>query len=169
MIETADLLLRSGSPEDGDALWRNLWRHEDVFAYLFSRPSPDREHALRRTAAYTQMHTEVPTEFFVIERSSGEAIGIAGVKPLAPGHWTITDVALSPFFQGRGYGRQIIDALTELAFQSGAEDVAYDCFCGNERSRRLALRCGFRFMGVHQAESLKNGREVLLERYLRPQ
>lgn len=168
MIETADLLLRPGTPGDGPTLHANLWQHASVFQYLFSRPRPDEAAGIQRTAAYTGMHREVPTEFFVCEKASGQPIGIAGVKKLSSVRWTITDIALGPAFQGREYGRQIIRALAELAFSSGAQEVAYDCFRANEAIKHLALSCGFRHDHSALAELQKDGQPVTLDCYLLP-
>ena len=165
MIETADLLLRPGAPGDGPALYANLWRHAPVFQYLFSRPSPDEAAGIQRTAAYAGMHRDVPTEFFVCEKATGQPIGIAGVKELSPGHWTITDVAIGPAFQRRGYGEQVIRALADLAFSLGADDIAYACFTANEASKRLALRCGFAYTHSAPSELPKNGRIVPLDHF----
>lgn len=165
MIETADLLLRPGTAEDGPALYANLWQHADVFRFMFSRPSPDEAAGIQRTAAYAGMHREVPTEFFVCEKASGQPIGIAGVKELTPGHWTITDIAIGPAYQRRGYGKQIVRALVDLAFASGAQEVAYECFTQNESCKRLALRCGFMFSHTAAAELTKNGQPVTLAHY----
>ena len=167
MIETSDLILRAGTPEDGPALHDNLWRHPSVFQHLFSRPSPDETAGLQRTAAYAGMHQEVPTEFFVCEKVSGHPIGIAGVKELQPGSWTITDVAIGPAFQGKGYGTQIIQTLVNLAFAHGAQEVAYECFTDNKASQRLALRCGFTYESTAPAELPKNGQPVMLAHYIR--
>ena len=166
MLETSDLILRSGSPEDGPALHANLWMHASFFQYLFSRPSPDESAGIQRTAAYAGMHQEVPPEFFVCEKATGQPIGIAGVKELAPGQWTITDVAIGPAFQRKGYGMQIIGALTELAFSRGAQTVAYECFAENTASGKLALRCGFTFSHNDAAELSKNGHPVTLAHYI---
>lgn len=166
MLETTDLILRSGRPEDGPALYANLWQHASVFQYLFSHPSPDEAAGVQRTAAYAGMHQEVPTEFFVCEKATGQPIGIAGVKELAPGQWTITDVAIGPAFQRKGYGKQIIGALTDLAFALGAKTVGYECFVENEASKQLAQRCGFTFSHNDAAELSKNGHPVTLAHYI---
>ncbi len=166
MIETADLILRPGTPDDGPALYANLWQHASVFRCLFSSPSADEAAGIRRTVAYAGMHKEVPTEFFVCEKATGQPIGIAGVKALSPARWTITDVAIGPEYQGRGYGTQIIRALVELAFARGAQEIAYECFAENEASQRLALRCGFHFDHTAPAELQKNGQPVMLAHYL---
>lgn len=166
MIETADLLLRSGREDDWSDLHRNVWSRSEVFRYLFGKPCPDEDAARKKTAAYAGMHREVPTEFFVEEKGSGQVIGIAGVKELSPGCWTITDVAIGPEFQRRGYGRQIIGALISLAFEHGVAEIAYECFEGNTASARLAEACGFRFSHCAKAELQINGKDVMLRHYV---
>ena len=166
MIETKDLILRQGSADDWQDLYRNLWSQEEVFRYMFKKTCPTEEHAAARTGAYAVMHEEVKTEFFVIEKASGQAIGIAGIKELKPGKWTITDIVLGPDFQGKGYGKQIVTALLHLAFELGATEVAYDCFTQNVASKRLALSCGFAYSYSEEAELMKNGKKVILDFFI---
>ena len=166
MIETKDLVLRQGSADDWQDLYRNLWSREEVFRYMFKNSCPSEEHAAARTGAYVVMHEEVKTEFFVIEKASGQAIGIAGIKELKPGKWTITDIVLGPDFQGKGYGKQIVTALLHLAFELGATEVAYDCFTQNVASKRLALSCGFAYSYSEEAELMKNGKKVILDYFI---
>ena len=163
LLETQDLLLRQGKPEDGPQLYRNLWSREEAFSYLFSKLSPDLEAGCKKTAAYAQMHREVPTEFFVEEKASGQCIGIAGIKELSPGEWTVTDITIGPDFQGKGYGKQILAVLKSYALHSrNAQVLRYECFAENYSSRALALSCGFSYTGKKQAELPKNGRPVTL-------
>lgn len=167
MIATADLSLHSGSPDDWEMMYHNFWSHEDVFRYLFSRASATPSEAQKRTAAYAAMHKEAQTEFFVYEACSGQPIGVAGIKELAPSCWTVTDLAIGSDFQRRGYGRQILMALQELAFAKyGASQLSYDCFSDNEASKHLALSCGFTYSHSEQAELKKNGQPVTLDYYI---
>ena len=46
MIETKDLILKQGSADDWQDLYRNLWSHGEVFRYMFTKPSPTKEHAM---------------------------------------------------------------------------------------------------------------------------
>lgn len=168
MVETKDLILRQGNEEDWTDLYHNLWKHDSVFRFLFSRPSPTQEAARKKTAAYAQMHREVSTEFFVIEKASMQAIGIAGIKQITSGIYTVTDIALGPAFSGRGYGKQILTALTELAFfQYQANELHYSCFQQNEASRKLALSCGFQFFCSMESEVQKDHKSVMLDYYRR--
>lgn len=164
-IETKDLILREGSTEDWYNLYRNLWSREEVFRYLFSKPCSSEEEAKKRTAAYCGMHKEIKTEFFVCEKESGQAIGIAGVKGLKPEYRTITDIAIGPEFQGKGYGKQIVECLVHLAFEQGAAEVAYACFAQNSASKALALSCDFSYSHSEEAELSKNGEPVILDNY----
>ena len=62
MMETKDLVLRQGSADDWQDLYRNLWSREEGFRKLFSKPSPNEEAGKSRTAAYAGMHKKVATE-----------------------------------------------------------------------------------------------------------
>jgi len=166
MIETKNLILRRGSADDWQDLYRNLWSCAEVFRYMFKNPCPSEEHAMARTGAYAVMHEEVKTEFFVCEKASGQAIGIAGIKELKPGKWTVTDIAIGSDFQSKGYGKQIVTALLKLAFELGATEIAYDCFTQNTASKQLALSCGFTYTHSEEAELMKNGETVVLDYYL---
>lgn len=167
MLETHDLILKSGNAADWMSLYRNFWRHEEVFRFMFRRACDSEESARKRTEAYAQMHQEVDTEFFVYEKSTGQAIGIAGIKEMGPGIFTVTDIAIGPAFSGRGFGKQILAALIKLAFEEcNALQLHYDCFEQNEISKRLALSCGFKYTHTEQAELLKNGESVKLAYYI---
>lgn len=166
MIETKDLILKQGSADDWQDLYRNLWSNGEVFRYMFSKPSPTEEHAMKKTAAYAEMHKEVKTEFFVYDKTTEQAIGIAGLKEMQPSVYTVTDIAICPDFHGKSYGKQILNALLSLAFgELCATEVHYDCFEQNKVSKRLALSCGFAYTHSEEAELMKDGEKVILDYY----
>lgn len=168
MLETKDLILRPGLENDWAQLYKNLWSRESVFQYLFSRPSLTPEAGKKKTAAYAQMHTDVPTEFFVVEKSSREAIGIAGIKFLTPDTATITDIAIGPDFWGKGYGKQILTFLTRLAFSyPEIMELHYSCFTENEISKKLALSCGFVYSHSQETMLPKSNQTITLDHYIR--
>lgn len=163
MQETKDLILKSGEPSDWASLYECFWSKAEAFTYLFQKPCPTPEAAQKKAAAYAAMHREVPTEFFVYEKGSGRAIGIAGLKVLSPDLYTITDIAMGPAFWHRGYGRQILLALTRLGFALGAEKILFNCFQENAASRNLALSCGYRYFKTEEAELKKNGETIWMD------
>lgn len=166
MLETKDLILHEGSADDWQDLYKKLWSRPEVFTYMFSKPCADEQTAKKKTEAYAEMHKEVKTEFFVYDKSTTQAIGIAGIKEMSHGLFTVTDIAISPDFQGKGYGKQIVNALVNLAFiQYNASEVLYDCFAENTASKALALACGFVYSHSAEAELKKNGKTVVLDYY----
>lgn len=168
MLETDDLILRQGKASDWEDLYHNLWSRESVFQYLFSRPSQSPDAARKKTEAYSMMHQEVPTEFFVIEKASMQAIGIAGIKQLAPKIFTVTDIAIGPSFSGKGYGKQILLALTKLTFvEQDADELHYSCFSQNDISKKLALSCGFIYDHSQETELPKKGEIITLDHFIR--
>ena len=168
MLETKSLILKQGSIEDWESLYENLWRHDDVFCYMFNKASATQEAGKKRTALYVEMQKEVKTEFFVYEKASQQAIGIAGMKETAASIFTITDIAIGPHYSGKGYGTQILKALLKYAFEElNAKEVHYDCFQQNEASRNLALSCGFQYLHSEEAELQKNGAKVILDYFVR--
>ncbi len=159
ILETKDLILHKGSADDWQDLYKNLWSRPEVFTYMFSKPCADEQAAKRKTEAYSEMHKEVKTEFFVYDKGTKKAIGFAGIKELSSGSWTITDIAISPDFQRKGYGKQIVSALVNLAFnQYNASEVLYDCFAENTVSKALALACGFAYSHSAEAELKKTAK-----------
>lgn len=127
---------------------------------------PTEEHAIKKTAAYAQMHKEVKTEFFVYDKVTRQAVGIAGLKEMQPSVYTVTDIALCPDFHGKRYGKQILNAFLSLAFDElGATELHYDCFKQNEVSKGLALSRGFAYTHSEEAELTKNGEKVILDYY----
>ena len=166
MIGTKDLILKQGSADDWQDLYRNLWSRGEVFRYMFTKQSPTKEYVMKKTAAYALMHREVKTEFFVYDKASEQAIGIAGLKEMKPGVYTVTDIALCTDFHGKGYGKQILTAFISLAFDKlGAIELHYECFRQNEASKRLALSCGFAYTHSEEAELMKDGEKVILDYY----
>ena len=63
---------------------------------------------------------------------------------------------------GRGYGGQILDALTRAAFSLGAKEFRASCREQNERSHRLILSRGFRPTGEESCVDPRNGETYTL-------
>ncbi|MBR5093604.1 MAG: GNAT family N-acetyltransferase [Oscillospiraceae bacterium] len=162
MLETQDLLLKKAVFEDWEDLYARVWRHWETARYMFWRVTESEEEAqdrMRRTLAYQASHEHVYT---VYDRRSGRAIGFAGMRELEPGIWEETGVALGPDYVGRGYGGQILDALTRTAFARGGRLFRAFCREQNERSRRLILSRGFRPTGSEQCLDERTGETYTL-------
>ncbi len=168
MLETKDLILKKAVFEDWPDIYANLWRHGESARYMLWSVTESEEAArdrMRRTLAYEQAHEYA---LFVYEKGSGRAIGFAGMRELEPGVWEESGVALGPDYVGRGYGGQILDALTRRAFSLGAREFQASCREQNERSHRLILSRGFRPAGSERLIDDRNGEEYVLLHFRLP-
>ena len=114
---------------------------------------------MRRTLRWQAEH---PYFLDVYSKVDGRAIGYAGMQEIAPGIWEEGGVALGPDYVGRGYGGQILDALTRTAFSLGAREFRASCREQNERSHRLILSRGFRPAGEESCVDPRNGETYTL-------
>ena len=145
-METERLLLRKARPEDRASIYRNLWSRPESFRYTFWQPSPDEASSydrILRTIAFQESRDS----YFVVEKKTGEVIGFAGVSRVENGLWEEEGICLGPDYTGRGFGTEILAALTEYARTRGAKEFLYRAREENVPSRRLALSSGFTEIG----------------------
>jgi RimJ/RimL family protein N-acetyltransferase len=148
-LETDRLLIRCPRPGDGQMLYDAILAsraHLSAWLTWASWPdiTPKRAEAsvLRNRDRY--LKSEDMT-MFIFLKMTGELIGGSGlhnpdwkVPKFEIGYWQHVD------FGGQGYMTEAVNAIVELAFsQLGAKRVHLECYPHNERSIRVAQRCGF--------------------------
>lgn len=142
-IETEHLILRKARESDLPAIWQNVWRDERLARTMLWKPTALQEEAenrMRRTLAY-QARSDA---FFVCTREGDEPIGFAGIRETEPGVFEETGICIGAEWQGRGWGREVLCALVDLAFRErGGKRFLYGCFRENTRSAALCRSCGF--------------------------
>jgi len=80
MIETRDLILDKPQYDDWKSMYINLWSQDESAQYMLWRTSKTEENAkirIEKNIAYMARH---PESYLVYEKSSGEAIGFAGME-----------------------------------------------------------------------------------------
>lgn len=166
MLETKDLILRKAVQEDWHGMYHNLWSHSESAKYMLWNVTTSEEDAvsrMERTIAFQATHDH---HWLVIEKSSGQAIGFAGLEVLEPDLCSETGVALGPDFVGKGYGKQILNALTEYARdQLGAKKFKACCREQNVASKKLQLSCGFNYTHSEQKIDPRDDSEYMMEYY----
>ena len=166
MHETKDLILRKAVMDDWLDMFENIWRHPESAKHMLWNVSDTKEDAksrMERTIAYQSAHDY---HWTVIEKSSGKAIGWAGMEDLGDGIWSETGIALGPAFVGKGYGTQLLNFLTDYARDHlGAKRFMACCRKENTVSRKLQLNCGFSFSHTEEAIHPRDHIPYTLEYY----
>ena len=166
-METRDLILDKACFKDWADLYRNVWSRPETARYMLWIVTDSEEAArarMERTIAWQSGH-DVWT---VYEKSGGRAIGWAGLAELSPGVWQETGIALGPDFVGRGYGRQILELLMDIARERGGTEFRCSAWSENTASHALIRSCGFTLAGTEQKVDPRDDTPYILENYGRP-
>lgn len=57
--------------------------------------------------------------------------------------WTLEEIAVSPHYQGQGYGRTLLNELIKQARAAQVDDIFLEVRASNHRARKLYLSSGF--------------------------
>ena len=164
-METNDLLLKKATPEDWEAMYRNVWSRPEAARYMqwqITTSAVDAQARMPRTIAWQTNHDT----YLVYEKSSDQAIGFAGVEEIAPQIYQDASIALGPEYVGKGYGKQILQLLLKhCATTLGGKEFYYSTRSVNQASRALARSCGFSYHHSEEKTDLRNGAPYELEVY----
>jgi RimJ/RimL family protein N-acetyltransferase len=140
---------RSVEAYDADAL---IWR------YLFDPPSA----TLAEFAAKLQGPVNAPNGLclVVIDIASGQPVGATNFMSNSPEHLKIElgGIWYSPIVQRTPANTEATYLMLGHAFGLGYRRVEWKCHAYNERSRRAALRMGFKFEGIQESHMIIKGR-----------
>lgn len=143
MLEGEHIRLRKARDEDWPSMLKNVWSDEAVYRWMLYQPTFTEEDAKERCRRSIQFQKD-HYAYFVALKDTDEAIGLCALKETAPGHFEESGICIGTKYQGRGYGKEIVSLLLDLAFhQLGAADLRYGYFRDNVRSGKLAEYFGF--------------------------
>ena len=159
-IETDHLVIRKAVLDDWPSMYENVWRHEETARYLFWQPTAtarEAEERMKRTLVFQQEH---PWAWTVFDKATGEAIGHTGIGSTAEdGVFQEQGVVLGVKFTGKGYGREIVQALLEYTYRVlHGRRFLYSCRVDNLPSNKLAAACGFSWLEQKDVFFEKYGR-----------
>jgi RimJ/RimL family protein N-acetyltransferase len=113
-------------------------------------------------AAWLRTQIEAPNVLClaVVDRASNRPIGAATFMSNEPAHLKIElgSIWYSPLAQRTGANTEATYLMLRHAFELGYRRVEWKCDARNERSRRAALRMGFKFEGIQEAHYIVKGR-----------
>jgi RimJ/RimL family protein N-acetyltransferase len=98
--------------------------------------------------------------FCVLDNATGEAVGATNYMANAPAHLKVElgGIVYSPLAQRTGANLEATYLMLRHAFDLGYRRLEWKCDSLNERSRRAALRMGFRFEGIQEYHYVVKGR-----------
>lgn len=164
MLETKDLIIKQAEQNDWKDIHQNLWCHAESAKYMLWNVTTSEEDAqarMERTIAFEKEH---PYCWFVYEKASGQAIGFAGMEEIEPDVYEDMGVALGPDFVGKGYGKQILNAMVDFAKNElGAKKMILSARSQNIASKKLQKSCGFIYSHSEERKDPRTGEDYVLE------
>ena len=143
MIETESLILDKAKFLDWKEMYHNVWSQPESARYMDWNITTSEEAAKIRIVKTIAFQKEHDT-YLVYKKSSGKAIGFAGVEKLASHIYQEAGICLGPHYIGKGFGKQILQGLIQYCKeQFGAKEFIYSTRDENTVSIRLAKSCGF--------------------------
>lgn len=165
MIETKDLILDKAEFSDWREMYHNVWSRPESARYMawdITTNEEDSKIRIMKTIAFQKEHDT----YLVYERSSGRAIGFAGVERIGPYIYQETGICLGPDHVGKGFGKQILHGLIRYCKEDfDARGFIYSTRADNIASVRLAESSGLTLLSSVPTMSRKDGRCYDLLRY----
>jgi RimJ/RimL family protein N-acetyltransferase len=161
---TISLCGRFGSVErlvpsrHGDALWKQLERHDWLWTYMAYGPFRDRP----AFAAWLAEREKLADPFYyAIVDQTGRALGLATLMSIRPDMRVIEvgHIMLGPSLQRSPLATEAQLLLARYCFEMlGYRRYEWKCDALNAASRRAALRLGFAFEGIFRNHMIVKGR-----------
>lgn len=139
---------RSIDAYDADAL---IWR------YMFDGPFEN----MANFATGLQVHVDASNGLClgVFDLASGRHVGVTNFMNNSPAHLKIElgGIWYSPIIQRTQANTEATYLMLKHAFDLGYRRLEWKCHSHNERSRRAALRMGFKFEGIQESHMIVKG------------
>jgi RimJ/RimL family protein N-acetyltransferase len=162
-IETNRLILRQLDHDDADRLVAIANRIE-IARNLATMPHP---YSLEDAKTFIGKARKNSTgaAFALVEKASGDIIGIAGWGPATPGGPIDFGYWLGLDYWGKGFATEAAGAVLTHAFCLGrVDEILTDCRIDNPASRRILDKLGFEGRGPSTRYSLGAGEEAETEK-----
>ncbi len=157
MIETENLILDKAKFSDWSEMYHNVWSQPESAKYMAWNITTSEEDAKKRIMKTIAFQKEHDT-YLVYEKSTGKAIGFAGVEEIEPYRYQETGICLGPDYVGKGFGKQIIQGLIQYCKEEfDVKEFIYTTREDNEASRGLAKALGFTMVSSQLKQSSKDG------------
>ncbi len=139
------IVLRKAKEDDYKAMLTNIWSDEEIYKWMMFAPTKTIEEAIERNHRSMEFQKD-HYAYYVALKDTDEPIGLCGIKENELGHYEECGIGLARKCQGKGYGKEVVSLLLELAFQKlGAQDFTYNYDQDNLKSSKLAAHFHFHY------------------------
>lgn len=165
MIETKSLIMDKAKFSDWKEMYDNVWSQPKCTEYMNWHITTSEENAKIRIMKTIDFQKEHDT-YLVYEKSSGKAIGFAGVEKVKPYIYQEAGICLGVNYMGKGFGKQILKGLIQYCKEEfNAKEFIYSTREENRVSNRLAQSLGFIIISSISKIDSKDGHSYNLLQY----
>ena len=165
MIETDNIILDKAKFSDWKEMYYNVWSQPKSAEYMAWRITANEEDAKIRMTKTIEYQKEHDT-YLVYEKSSGKAIGFAGVEKIGPYVYQEAGICLGPDYVNKGLGKQIVQGLIQYCRKEyNAVEFIYSTREENKASNMLAISCGFTIISSETKTDRRDGHTYNLLKY----
>ncbi len=138
-------------------MYCNVWSQSESAKYMAWNITTSEEGAkirIIKTIAFQKEHDTC----LVYEKSSGNAIGFAGVEKIEPYIYQEAGICPGPYYVGKGFGKQILQGLIQYCKEEfSAKEFIYSTGEENRTYSRLAKSSGFTVISSVPKTDRKDG------------
>lgn len=147
VIETNNLIMKKAVFADWKQLYRNITSRPEAAQYMLWKIDASEEEAKERMIRTLDFQRKEKYALTVYLKTNEvpKAIGWASMREVSSGIYEDMGIAIGPDFVGKGYGKQILNALCDEARNQGAKEFHCSYREKNLASRGLQDACGFKF------------------------
>ena len=158
MLETKRLYLKEYDSKYIDELHTNVFGSTKTAKYVLWRPTQNKED-VKDKLEYWLYQVKVKFLFIAHKKDTDEPIGFISVDEIESNVYGNLGITIGEKFINLGYGSEVLEALIEHIRVIGGKEIHYSHFKENDASRKLALKCGFKFYKKAKRIRKYDGRE----------
>lgn len=150
LLLTTERLSMQPIEEDDWWLFQKLYQDANVMRFIGELDTPAQIRSrFEQRLGYWDRYADFWLCLIVRERDTGAAVGLTGFFPdWRPYQQGEVGFIISPEHQGKGYAVESLRAVLDFAFeQCGFHRLQANVLEGNDGSRRVLEKCGFRLEG----------------------
>lgn len=145
MLETKDIILKKAEYDDWKDLYRNILSHNESTKYMLWNVITSENEAKEGMKKTISAQEKFLYYWTIYEKSSGQAIGWANFAEVEKGVFEDHGIAIGLAFTGKGYGKQILNAVTDFFRDLGGKKLILSYRSQNIASQKMQEACGFSY------------------------